>query len=140
MPGVVADHVAQVARDKEEYDRDYESFARFSAMADLEPNYERWAGPVGVNTYSGPARTDPPKAVNHLSNEEIVREAREIHSRFANLSEQYNGAPAGQRPEIREEMQPLVNRERELRQEHTGRATQELAVDRSPDLQIGYAR
>jgi hypothetical protein len=139
MPGVVADHVAQIARDKEEYDRDYESFARFSAMAELEPNYECWAGQVGVNTYSGPSRTDLPKPVNHLSNEEIVREAQEIHSRFANLSEQYNEAPAGQRTEIREEMKPLVNRERELRQEYTGRTSQELALDRAPE-EISYSR
>jgi hypothetical protein len=79
------------------------------------------------------------KPVGQLSNQEIVGEARELHARFERLSEQYNEASAGQRPEIRDEMQPLVNRERELRQEYTGRTIQELALDRAPE-EISYAR
>jgi len=36
-------------------------------------------------------------------------------------------------------MEPLVERERALRQEYTGRATQEVALDRAPE-EISYSR
>ena len=80
------------------------------------------------------------KPVGQLSNEQIVLEARKLHGHFARLSEQYSQAPAEQRPQLREEMEPLVDRERALRQEYTGRTTQELVVDRAPDMQIAYGR
>lgn len=85
-------------------------------------------------------QTQRPKPANELSNEEIVTEAREIHGRFAQLSEQYNEAQPTQRPQLREEMEPLVDRERALRQEYTGRATQEMNIDRPPVQQIEYSR
>jgi hypothetical protein len=144
MPGVVADYVAREARDKEEYDRDYESFGRFRAMAELEPDYERQAGPVGFNrtfdTHRGTAQPDRLKPAHQLTSQEIVAEARELHSHFKQLSEQYNQASAVQRPQLREEMEPLVDRERALRQEYTGRATQELRIDRPPEQQLEYSR
>ena len=80
------------------------------------------------------------KPAGQLSNQEIVAEARELHSHFQQLSEQYGQASVDQRPQLREEMEPLVDRERALREEYTGRATQELSIDRTPDLQIGYSR
>jgi hypothetical protein len=79
------------------------------------------------------------KPAGQLSNQEIVAEARELHSHFKQLSEQYSQAPAAQRARLREEMEPLVDRERALRQEYTGRTTQELAVDRAP-AEISYGR
>jgi hypothetical protein len=79
------------------------------------------------------------KPTNQLTNREIVAEARELHSHFKELSQQYDQAPTPQRAHLREEMEPLVNRERDLRQEYTGRATQELGLDRVPE-QIGYSR
>ena len=79
------------------------------------------------------------KPATQLSNREIVAEARELHSHFKQLTEQYSQAPVEQRPQLREEMAPLVDRERALRQEYTGRTTQELSIDRSPP-EISYAR
>ena len=80
------------------------------------------------------------KPAGQLSNQEIVAEARELYSHFQQLSEQYGQAPAAQRPQLREEMEPLVDRERALRQEYTGRATQEMNIDRPPMQQIEYSR
>jgi hypothetical protein len=79
------------------------------------------------------------KPVGQLTNQEIVGEARELHAHFEQLSERYEQARPAQRAELREEMQPLVNRERALRQEYTGRTTQGLALDRAPE-DISYAR
>ncbi len=75
-----------------------------------------------------------------LSNEEIVAEARDLHSCFKGLSEQYKTRPIAERLEIREQMEPLVNRERELRQEYTGRVSQEISKDRVPELQVELSR
>ena len=77
------------------------------------------------------------KPASQLSTPEIVAEARELHAHFNDLKERFEQAPATQRSEIREEMQPLVNRERELRQEYTGRLGPELTQDRVPDLSYG---
>ncbi len=80
------------------------------------------------------------KPVAQLSNREIVSEARELHAQFQQLSEHYQQAPATQRAEIREEMQPIVNRERELRQEFTGRVNPEISRDRVSEQQISFGR
>jgi hypothetical protein len=80
------------------------------------------------------------KSVNQLTNQEIAEEARELHSHFKQLSEEYRNSPATQRAHLREEMEPLVDRERALRQEYTGRATKELSVDRVPEHQIAFGR
>jgi hypothetical protein len=80
------------------------------------------------------------KPANQLTNQEIVEEARELHSHFKQLSEEYRNSPATQRAHLREEMEPLVDRERTLRQEYTGRATQQLSVDRAPAQQIAFSR
>jgi hypothetical protein len=80
------------------------------------------------------------KPAAQLSDREIVTEAREIHANFRRLSERFEQAPAAQRAEIREEMAPLVDRERELRQEAAGRLKPELSQDRVPEQQMGYGR
>lgn len=80
------------------------------------------------------------KPVAQLSNREIVAEARDLHAHFQQLAERYAQASASQRAEIREEMQPLVNRERELREEFTGRVNPELSRDRVPEQQIAFGR
>lgn len=79
-----------------------------------------------------------PRPAAQLSNKEIVSEARELHSRFHQLAEKFEQAPANQKAEIREQMTPLVNRENELRQEFTGRLNPELKQDRVPEQQISY--
>jgi hypothetical protein len=80
------------------------------------------------------------KPVAQLTNQEIVAETRELHAQFRQLAERYEQAPGSQRAELREEMQPLVNREQELRQEYTGRVNPELSQDRVPEQQIGFSR
>ena len=80
------------------------------------------------------------KPASQLTNEQISAESRELHSRYERLMERYEQAPASQRAEIREEIKPVVNRERELRQEFTGRTNPELTQDRVPSQQIGYSR
>jgi hypothetical protein len=81
------------------------------------------------------------KPAPQMSDKEIVTEARAIHASFQQLSERFEQAPTNQRAEIREEMAPLVNRERELRQEASGRLNPELAQDRVPEQQqLGYSR
>ncbi|HEX4166651.1 MAG TPA: hypothetical protein VHZ55_14380 [Bryobacteraceae bacterium] len=80
------------------------------------------------------------KPVNQLTNQEIVAEARELHSHFKQLSDEYRDSPATQRAHLREEMEPLVDRERALRQEYTGRAAQQLSVDRVPEQHFAFSR
>jgi hypothetical protein len=80
------------------------------------------------------------KPVAQLSNREIVAEARDLHAHFQQLAERYAQAQATQRAEIRQEMLPLVNRERELREEFTGRVNPELTRDRAPEQQIAFGR
>src|SRR5258708_2777455 len=65
------------------------------------------------------------KPATQLSVQEIVTEARNTHRQFQNLSREYAGASEGRRAELREEMQPLVDRGRELRQEYSGRTQPE---------------
>jgi hypothetical protein len=78
------------------------------------------------------------KPATQLSTPEIVSEARDLHAHFQQLEERYQQAPASQKAEIREEMAPLVNRERELREEYTGRIAPEISRDRVPEQSIGY--
>jgi DNA-binding transcriptional MerR regulator len=80
------------------------------------------------------------KPAAQLTNEQITAESRDLHSRYERLMERYEKAPASQRAEIRQEIEPVVNRERELRQEYTGRTNPELTQDRVPSQQIGYSR
>ena len=80
------------------------------------------------------------KPAAQLTTEQIAAETRELHAHYEQLKERYEQAPPSQRAEIREEMAPVVNRERELRQEHTGRLKPELTQDRVPEQEIGYGR
>jgi hypothetical protein len=80
------------------------------------------------------------KPVAQLSTQEIVAEARDLRAHFRQLAERYAQAQATQRAEIREEMQPLVNRERELREEFSGRVNPEVTRDRVPEQQIAFGR
>jgi hypothetical protein len=80
------------------------------------------------------------KPANELTKSEIAAEARELHAQFEQLSKRFEQGPAGERAEIREEMVPLVNRERELRQEFKGRIHPELNTDRAPEQQIAFGR
>jgi len=125
---------------KERYPDDYDYLTDPKARVQrTEPEGVRIDAPTEEmyrNLTPGPRESKP---IAQLTDQQIVTEAREIHARFAQLSEQYNEAPADQRPEIRQEMEPLVNRERVLRQEYTGRTTQELAFDRAPE-EISYSR
>ena len=75
-----------------------------------------------------------------LTNQDIVSETHSLHAHFRQLAERYEQAPASQRAEIREEMQPLVNRERELREEYAGRVNPELIQDRVPEQDMGFSR
>jgi hypothetical protein len=75
-----------------------------------------------------------------LTTEQIAVETRELHAHYEQLKERYEQAPPSQRAEIREEMTPVVNRERELRQEYTGRLKPELTQNRVPEQEIGYSR
>jgi hypothetical protein len=78
------------------------------------------------------------KPASELTNKEIVNEARQLHDRFQQLAERYESGTAGQKAEVREEMRPVVERERELRAEYTGRLQPEVTRDRVPDTpQIG---
>jgi hypothetical protein len=79
------------------------------------------------------------KPVAQLSNQEIVAEARDLHTHFDQLRERYEQTPVSQRGAIREEMQPVVDRERELRQEFAGR-NPELTRDRALEQEISYSR
>lgn len=79
------------------------------------------------------------KATSRLTNQEIVAEVRELHSHFKELSEQYATAAPSQRNYIREEMAPIIDRERSLREEYAGRASQELTRDRVP-AELSYGR
>jgi len=80
------------------------------------------------------------KPAAQLSDQQIVTESRELHAQFRELSERLEQAPPAQRAVIREEMAPLVTRENELRQEASGRLSQELKQDRVPEQQMGYCR
>ncbi len=78
------------------------------------------------------------KPVAQLSTPEIVSEARDLHAHFQQLYECYEQAPPSQRAEIREEMKPVVNRERELREEYTGRLGPEISRDQVEYPSMGY--
>ena len=80
------------------------------------------------------------KPVGQLTNQQLVAEDRQLHDHYTQLMERYNQAPENQRAEIRREMEPVVNRERELRQEFIARFKPEISQDRVPDPQIGYSR
>ena len=89
---------------------------------------------------SEPQISQEPKPAAQLSTKEIVLEVRDLRAHFQQLYERYEQTPVGQRAGIREEMQPLVSRERELRQELGGRAPAELTLDRVPERQFGFGR
>ena len=80
------------------------------------------------------------KPAAQLTNQEIVAEARALHTHFQALSERFEKAPPSQRTEIREEMAPVVDRERELRREFTGRVNPELTRDRVPERDMSFSR
>jgi hypothetical protein len=80
------------------------------------------------------------KSAAQLTTEQLATETRELHAHYEQLKERYEQAPPGQRAEIREEMTPVVQRERELRQEYTGRLKLEITQDRVPEQGIGYSR
>ncbi len=74
-----------------------------------------------------------------LSKKGIITEVRDLHSQFEQLSEEYNNAPTAQRPHIREQMEPLVSREHELREEYTVRADQGPRQEMVPAQDVGIA-
>jgi len=78
------------------------------------------------------------KPAGQLSDKKIVTESRDLHARYEVLLEQYRTAPANQRPEIRQEIEPLVAREQEIRQEAQGRMAAQVSQDRVPE--ISYSR
>jgi hypothetical protein len=80
------------------------------------------------------------KPVAELTDKEIVAEARDLHAHFQQLVERFQHAPASERAEIRAEMKPVASRERELRQEASGRLNPEMSQDRVPEVQISYSR
>jgi hypothetical protein len=80
------------------------------------------------------------KPAAQLTNQEIVAEARALHAQFQALSERFDEAPPSQRAEIRQEMAPVVDRERELRREFTGRVDPELTRDRAPARDMSFSR
>lgn len=137
--------VGEVARD-----RDYSAMADIAGRAGMVADaiHAREQGRA-VNATDRDVMLGTPqkeamriKPVAELSKAEIVTEAMELHAQFKNLSERYQQAPASQRAEIREEMQPVVNRERELRSEYGGRQAIEVTQDRvpQPKVEVGYGR
>jgi predicted nucleic acid-binding Zn-ribbon protein len=95
--------------------------------------------------YDTPAETQPsqkPRELkpNQMSDKALVAEVRELHEKFATLSNEYEQGPPARRAEIRNEMKPLVNRERELREEFAGRLSSEFTQDRVPAQQFGIGR
>jgi hypothetical protein len=123
-----------------DHDSAAKSFRRDEAGRVDDPRLTKELEALKSHVTDSVGQTQKLRPVNQLTNVEIVVEARELHSQFKQLSEQYNQAPAPQRAHLREEMEPLVNRERELRQEYTGRATPELSRDRVPEQQIAFGR
>jgi len=87
---------------------------------------------------NGMAQT--PKVAVEMTSAEIAKEARQLHGRFQQLSARYEGASGEQRAQIREQMQPVVEREHELRKEFMGRLNPEVKQDRVPEQSIGYGR
>jgi hypothetical protein len=75
-----------------------------------------------------------------LSDSELIAEARNIHQQFRNLSLEYVAASESRRVELREEVQPLVDRARELRLELSGRNQAELTRERVADQQVGFSQ
>ena len=98
-----------------------------------------WVG-AGVPANANERSVQDLKPTAQMSNQEIVSEVRGAHEQFQKLSEEFATASADRRAELRQEMQPLVNRERELRQEFTGRLSPELTQDRVPEQQIAFSR
>jgi hypothetical protein len=128
----VADHAAE-QQWREQQRPAFEAAARAGAWA---PD---WVG-AGVSGSAAERSVQDLKPVAQMSNQEIVSEVRGAHEQFQKLSEEFATASADRRAELRQEMQPLVNRERELRAEFTGRLSPELTQDRVPEQQIAFSR
>jgi len=111
----------------------FEAAARAGAWA---PD---WVG-AGVPGNANERSVQDLKPAAQMSSQEIVAEVRGAHDQFQKLSEEFATASPDRRAELRQEMQPLVNRERELRQEFTGRLSPELTQDRVPEQQIAFGR
>jgi ElaB/YqjD/DUF883 family membrane-anchored ribosome-binding protein len=80
------------------------------------------------------------KSAAQLTTTQIEAETRELHAQYEQLKERYEQAPQDERREIREKMSPLVNRERELREEYSGRVKPEITHDRGREQEMGYSR
>ena len=80
------------------------------------------------------------KPASEMANAEIVKEIHESHTQFRDLTVRYesSGTPE-QKKEIRQQMQPIVDRERELREEYTGRSNPEVTRDRVPSTNVGVS-
>jgi hypothetical protein len=118
---------------REEQRPAFEAAARQGAWA---PD---WVG-AGVSGNAAERSVQDLKPAAQMSTQEIVSEVRGAHQQFQKLSEEFATASTDRRAELRQEMQPLVNRERELRQEFTGRLSPELTQDRVPEQQIAISR
>jgi hypothetical protein len=81
-----------------------------------------------------PAWVKQPAA--QLPNEQIVREAQNTHKQYQAVVQEYPQASEARQAELRTEMQPLVERARELRQEYSARIQPEM----SRDAQIGFGQ
>jgi hypothetical protein len=80
------------------------------------------------------------RPATQLSTDQLAAETRELHGLYAQLKERYEQASPSERPAIREEITPVVDRERELRQEYAGRLKPEQTRDRLPKQDLGYSR
>ena len=118
---------------REEQRPAFEAAARQGAWA---PD---WVG-AGTSPNGNERSVQDLKPAAQMSSQEIVAEVRGAHEQFQKLSEEFATASVDRRAELRQEMQPLVNRERELRQEFTGRLSPELTQDRVPEQQIAFGR
>ena len=80
------------------------------------------------------------KPASEMANADIVKEIHESHTQFRDLTLRYetSGTPE-QKKEIRQQMQPIVDRERELREEYSGRSNPELTRDRVPSTSGGLS-
>jgi hypothetical protein len=80
------------------------------------------------------------KPPSELQPDQVRAESKALHDRFETLKSEYKTASPEQKAELRQEMQPIVDRERELRNANAGSVKPEMTQDRVPAQDIGYSR
>ena len=80
------------------------------------------------------------KPASELQPDQVRAESKALHDRFETLKSEYKTASPEQKAELRQEMQPIVDRERELRNANAGSVKPEMTQDRVPAQDIGYSR